>query len=115
MATISAAILTILAIVSLSPRAESYPEGCTKMVGLIDDAIPGEYVVKVSRGVKSFTIVQMMLEITTSECQGKVYRTSNASDSPMKPMTCSNMIYIERFGFAAKMSDAAVMWVSKLG
>ena len=114
MTTVSAALFTLLVITSLSLRAESSLQGCTKMVGVLEEGIPGEYVVKISHGVKAHTTVQIMLEIATSGCQGKVYRTSNASDASMKPITCSNMIYIERFGFAAKMSDAAVMWVSKL-
>ena len=82
------------------------------MVGVLEEGIPGEYVVKISRGVKPHTVVQIMLEIVTSGCEGKAYRTSNTSGAPMKPITCSRMIYIEGFGFAAKMSDAAVMWVS---
>lgn len=115
MATVSAAIFTILMIVSLSLRVESSPQGCAKMVGNPEQGIPGEFVVKISREVKPHVVVQMMLEIVTSECKGMVYRSRNTSDAPMKPITCSGMIYIERFGFAAKMSDAAVMWVSKLG
>ena len=115
MATVSAAIFTLLMIVSLSLRTESYPEGCAKMVGNPEQGIPDEYVVKISREVKAHIIVRMMLEMATSECKGMVYRNSNTSDASMKPITCSSMIYLERFGFAAKMSDAAVMWVSKLG
>ena len=117
MATVSAAILTLLTITGFLLLVESSPvlKGCAKMVGVLEDGIPGEYVVKMSSGVKSHTIVQMMLEMTTSDCAGKVYRTSNAPDASMKPMTCSKMIYIDGFGFAAKMSDAAIMWVSKLG
>ena len=115
MATVSAAVFTLLMIVSLSLRAESSPQGCTKMVGNLEEGIPGEYVVKISREVKTYIIVQMMIEIATSECKGMLYRTGNTSDASMKPITCSSMIYIDRFGFAAKMSDAAVMWVSKLG
>ena len=114
MATVSAAILTLLVITSLSLQAESSPKGCAKLVGVLEEGIPGEYVVKISRGIKTHVVVQMMLEMATSECKGSVYRTSNTSDAPVKPITCSGMIYIEKFGFAAKMSDAAVMWVSEL-
>jgi len=117
MATISAAIITLLVIIGFSLPAESFPvlKGCTKMVGVLEKGIPGEYVVKMSSGVKPHTIVQMMLEMTTSDCQRRAYRTSNAPDAPMKSITCSKMIYIDGFGFAAKMSDAAIMWVSELG
>ena len=115
MATTSVVFITLLVITSLSMRAESYPHGCKKMVGPLEDAIPGEYIVKMLRGTKTHTIVKMMLEMATSGCEGKVHRASNSSDAPMQPMTTSSMIYIERIGFAAKMSDAAVMWVSKLG
>lgn len=116
MATTSAAFITLLVITSLSMQAESYPHGCKKMVkGLLEDAIPGEYVVKMLSGTKPHAIVQMMLDMAMSKCEGKVHRTSNSTDASMQPMIVSSMIYIERFGFAAKMSDAAVMWVSKLG
>lgn len=112
MATVSAAVLTLLVFTSLSLKAESFPNGCTKMVGFPEDGIPGEYIVKMWSKVKSHTIVKIMLEMTNSECERRIYRTSNASDAPSKPIACSGMIYIERIGFAARMSDAAVMWVS---
>ena len=112
MDTISAAILTLLVFASLSLRAESFPKGCAKLVGFLEDGIPGEYVVKMSKGVKPHHIVQLMLEMSTDGCQGRLYRTSNAPDALTMPMSNSGMIYIENFGFAAKMTDAALMWVS---
>lgn len=111
MATTSAAVIMLFVIIGSSLRAESFPKGCAKLVGFPERGIPGEYVVKISRGVLSHTVVNMMLEMARSGCEGKVYRTSNASDAPVKPINCSGMTYIDRFGFAAKMSDAAVMWL----
>ena len=83
------------------------------MVGVLEDHIPGQYVVRVSRGVKPAVVVQLMLEMATSDCARTMYRTSNTSDASEEPITCSGMIYIQYFGFAAKMSDAALMWVSR--
>lgn len=109
----SAAIVSLLVIGSLSWGANSLPEGCTKMIGTTDGAIPKEYIVKMKKTTVS-VLINIMLELTNSGCEGKTYRMSNTSNPAMGRMTCSNMAYIEGMGmgFAAKMSDAAVMWVS---
>ena len=114
MATVFAAILTLLVIVGSSFRAESFPQGCRKLVGSPEDHIPGHFVVKMSRGVSTQAVVQLMLEMATSNCARMMYRTSNTSDASEEPITCSGMIYMGYFGFAAKMSDAALMWVSTI-
>ena len=112
MGIVSATILSLLVVGSFSWRAQAFPEGCKKLIGSIEGAIPEEYVVKMTKDTLPVLIVKMMLEMTNSGCEKKVYRTSSASNSVMGPITCSNMLYIDRFGFAAKMSDATVMWVS---
>ncbi|XP_065911090.1 uncharacterized protein [Dysidea avara] len=111
MGIVSATILSLLVVGSFSWRAQAFPEGCKKLIGSIEGAIPEEYVVKMTKGTLPVLIVKMMLEMTNSGCENKVYRTSGASNSVMGPITCSNMLYIDRFGFAAKMSDATVMWL----
>lgn len=77
-----------------------------------DDNSEG-YFVKVYPNVRTDAIVKIMLELTTSACEGQRWRSSNISDALFMPMTCSGMFFMEGFGFFAKMSDAAVMWVSE--
>jgi len=108
----SATALLLLVISSFSWRAQAFPEGCKKLVGSIEGAIPDEYVVKMTKGTLPVHIVKLMLEMMSGDCERKIYRTTSASNALMGPITCSKMVYIERFGFAAKMNDAAVMWVS---
>ena len=114
MASVSAGILAVLVIASLSISVLSFPEGCTKLKGSPGDGMPGEYFVKVYSTVRANTIVKIMLELTNSGCEGKLWRSSNTSNAIMAPITCSDMFYMESFGFFAKLSDAAVMWVSEL-
>lgn len=114
MSTISAGILTLLVIASISIRVESFPDGCAKMIGSPADGIPGELEVKVKPNIRSDAIVKIMLELTTSVCEGKLWRSSNTDNAVMEAITCSDLSYVEGLGFdASDMSDAAVMWVSE--
>ena len=115
MDTISLVVFAILAVASLSVRVQSFPEGCVKMTGSPSEGKPGEFYVKVYPNLRTTTIVKMMLELSNSACEGKLWRSSNTSSAVMEPMTCSNMSYMEGYGFYAKMSNAAVMWVSEQG
>ena len=114
MATVSAGILAVLVFASLSISVKSFPEGCTKLKGSPGDGKPGEFYVKVNSTVRADAIVKIMLELSNSGCEGKLWRSSNTSDALMAPIICSDMLYMETFGFFANLSDAAVMWVSEL-
>lgn len=82
------------------------------MIGSPADGIPGELEVKVKPNIRSDAIVKIMLELTTSACEGKLWRSSNTDNAVMEAITCSDLSYVEGFGFdASDMSDAAVMWV----
>ena len=113
MATVSAGILTFLVVISVSICVESFPNGCTKLIGSPKDGIPGEFLVKVYSHTKPAVVVKIMLELTNSDCEGKLWRSSNPSTAVLKPITCSKMLYLQGFGFFAKLSDAAVIWVSE--
>lgn len=113
MAIVSARIIVLLVIAGFSICVESLPDGCTKVIGSPKDGLPGEFFVRVHPTVKPETVVTIMLELTNSNCKGRLWRSSNTSNAIMKPITCSRMYYMEGFGFFAKMSDAAVIWVSK--
>ena len=112
MGIVSTTILSLLVICSFSWRAEAFPVGCNKLTGTMEDAIPEEYIVKMKKGTLKEHIVKLMFEMTNSGCEGKITTTSSASKAVKGPIACSNLIYITGIGFAAKMSDAAVMWVS---
>lgn len=116
MATVSAGILTILVITGLSIWAvESIPEGCRKIDKRFGKhLIPNKFIVKFNASFTDDEMVKIMLELVTSGCEGKLWRSSNTSNAVMKPITCSNMIPIMRFSlFTAKLSDAAIIWVSE--
>lgn len=115
MDTISVVVLVILAVASLSNCVKSFPAGCVKMIGSPSEGIPGEFFVKVYPNIRATAVVKMMLKLVNSGCEGKLWRSSNTSDAVMEPMACSDMFFMEGFGFFANMSDAAVMWVSKQG
>lgn len=111
MATVSA-VITLLVVASFV-IVESFPEGCTKLSGSPEDGKPGEFFVKVHPYITDVTLVNVMLELVTSGCEGKLWRSSNTSNAVMEPITCSGMYLIPQgHGFFAKMSNAAVMWVS---
>ena len=104
-----------LALASLSVRVQSLPEGCVKMSKSPSEGKPGEFFVKVYPNIGTATLVKMMLELVNSGCEGKLWRSSNTSNAVMEPIACSDMLFLEGGGFFAKMSDAAVMWVSEQG
>jgi len=109
MSIVSATILSLLVISSISWRAQAFPEGCKKLVGSMEGAIPDEYVVKMKKGTLP---EKLILKIKILYRAKTLYRTSSAPNAVMKSITYSNMVKIDRFGFAAKMNDAALMWVS---
>ena len=113
MATVSIGILALLVIASLSISVQAFADGCTKLTESPEDGSRG-FFIKVYSTVRAETIVKIMLELSTSSCEGKLWRSSNTSNALMAPMTCSDMLYIEKFGFFANLSDAAVIWVSEL-
>ena len=113
MATVSAGTLALLVIASLSVCSQSWSIGCTKLIGK-PEGRPGEFLVKINHALAVQKIVNMMMELGTSECQGRLWRSSNASDALFTLVTCSDLMFQEEdHGFSAKMSNAAVMWVSK--
>ena len=109
----SAVFLTIFVVASLSIRVQSFPEGCVKMIGSPSKGSPGEFFVKVNPNSRTATVVKIMLELSNSACEEKLWRSSNTTDAVMEPMTCSDMLFMDGYGFFAKMSNAAAMWVSE--
>ena len=113
MATVSVGFLALLVIASLSVCTQSLPIKCRKLIEKPGNGRPTKYFVKINLALPVQKIVDMMLELGTGECQGRQWHSSNASDALFTPVTGSHMIYEEgKHGFSAKMSNAAVMWVS---
>jgi len=114
MATGSAGVLAILVIISFSICVvESIPEGCRKIDERYDIK-HDKFIVKFKARSTKDKMVKVMLELVTSGCEGKLWRSSNTSNAVKEPITCSDIHPIMLFSlFAAKLSDAAVIWVSE--
>lgn len=109
MGTVSAGVLSFFMVATILIGVQSLPDGCTKMVGSPKNGIPGEFIVK----IESSDIIKIMSQLNASVHNGKPWRSSNTSSAVMEPINCTIMWYLVGFGFAAKMSDSAVIWVSE--